>query len=54
MSRCLDRQWRRRDRGDRPARSCVSRGEGGREAGQWAVQQGGAQLAVGRGYDMWS
>jgi hypothetical protein len=29
-------------------RSCVSKGEGGRGAGRWAVQRGGAQLAVGR------
>jgi hypothetical protein len=40
--------------GGRVAFSCVSRGEGGREAGQWAIQRGGAQLAVERGYDRWA
>jgi hypothetical protein len=34
--------------GGRAARSCMSRGEGGREAGWWAVQQARAQLAVVR------
>jgi hypothetical protein len=28
--------------GGRATRSCMSRGEGGREAGRWAIQQGGA------------
>jgi hypothetical protein len=32
----------------RVARSCVSRGEGGRETSRWAIRRGGAQLAVGR------
>jgi hypothetical protein len=37
-----------RARRGRAARLCVSKGEGGREVGRWAVQQGGAQLVVGR------
>jgi hypothetical protein len=40
--------------GGRAACSCVTRREGGMEAGWWAVQWGGAQLAVGRGYDRWA
>jgi hypothetical protein len=36
------------------ARSCVSRGEGGREAGRWAIQRRGAAGGGEGGYDRWA